>query len=193
MADGKTRCCLTRLRIRNATDRTKQARFDCSAVSTNTTRVVHLPNAEGWIADQDTSIAAAPTFAGLNVPTGAAVGYVLTCDNATTGRYVAQPSSGIAMLAETVTSTPYTMPQTSAASEIVANPVSETFHITLPLLNDTLRRVVLVRNRSGSQSIVVHAQSGNSIWTSGRTELTLPPDSFTRLEASVDNGLWLPA
>lgn len=177
--------------MKSSYDSSKRMRFDLSSIMTGTTRNVYMPNADVILSDQDTRVTATPTFTGLRMPTGANLGYYARCDDNTTGRLAWMPPVSV----ETVTSTPCTIANTSLATEIVAQPSTEPLEITLPVLSSGPRRVIVVRNTSpssGGHNVVLHAQGTDHIWNASRTELILPGDTFTKLEAAVESGLWLP-
>ena len=80
--------------VKNATDPTKRVRIVASSLTTNTTRTLTMPDIDVNLPNQDTGTTSTPTFAGLRVPTSAQVGYVLKCENATSGNATWQAESG---------------------------------------------------------------------------------------------------
>lgn len=144
------------------------------------------PN-HGIVIDGVTVKDGALSSTGLSVTSGAAVGLVLKCDNAGTGHASWQTdAAGLVLEVENVTTTPYTITNTAMMSEIVAAPITEHFHVTLPLIVD--RRLMTVRNTSAIKNVILHSTGTNTIWDSTLIQLTIPPNSVTSLEGA--NGVW---
>lgn len=88
----------------------------------------------------------------------------------------------------TVASTPFVIPPNALAEGVEANPTTEDFHITLPPITTTRRRLLTVRNQSLTHNLVL--STTDRIWNSTLTTLTIPPDTFASFETSAD-GIWL--
>ena len=180
------------LTVQNAASATRQARFDTSAVPLNTTCVIHVPNVDVQLPNQDVSTTAQPSFAGLLLPTNAVQDYVLTCTSGS-GAMAWAPSQGggggtTGVVVETASYTPYTVSNASVADEIEANPVNSTYIIYLPVIGAS-HRIVTIRNLSTTQDINLQRQGSDIIWGAGRTQLTISPNSYTTLDGG--SGVWL--
>jgi hypothetical protein len=173
--------------VQNSADPTKRVIIDASAIATGTTRTVHAPDADSYLSNQDTSTTATPSFTGVQIPTGASLDYVLTCQNATSGNASWAPNTP-AVQVETVSTTPYVVSSNSVATELVVNATGQAFSVTLPPIT-AKRRILTIRNQSSTHNVVLHPAGTDYIWVTGSTSLTLPPNSYTSLEAATN--IWL--